>query len=78
MSLSTNTDYHHFLGTVKQEIQNAQLQASIQVNQALVLLYRTIGTMILHKQAEADRGEKIVPQLAKDLRRAFPSIKGFS
>lgn len=32
----------------------------------------------MNVQSEADRGDKIIPQLATDLKESFPDMKGFS
>lgn len=78
MSLSLNTDYKTFFKTIKHQVQQAQIRASIKVNQELLLLYRQTGKHILEVQAKSDRWDKVIPQLAKDLKEAFPGIKGFS
>lgn len=70
--------YTEFLSSVKQRIQQAQVKAALAVNQELLLLYRQIGKHILEVQTNAERWDKIIPQLAKDLKEAFPTMKGFS
>ncbi|BDG76698.1 hypothetical protein wHmt_12560 [Wolbachia pipientis] len=42
------------------------------------MLYHYIGTEILRRQKEHGWGAKIIDQLSKDLRSAFPEMKGFS
>jgi predicted nuclease of restriction endonuclease-like (RecB) superfamily len=44
----------------------------------LVLLYWQIGRDILRRQREQGWGAKIIERLARDLRTAFPEMKGFS
>ena len=44
----------------------------------LVPLYWRIGRDILSRQAEQGWGTKVVDLLAKDLKAAFPEMKGFS
>nr|WP_199326389.1 MULTISPECIES: PDDEXK nuclease domain-containing protein [unclassified Leptolyngbya] len=63
---------------MKSRIRSAQLRAAIAVNKELVLLYWHIGREILTRQAEAGWGGKVIERLAKDLKREFPDIKGFS
>jgi predicted nuclease of restriction endonuclease-like (RecB) superfamily len=48
------------------------------VNRELVLLYWQIGRDILTRQQQQGWGAKVVTQLAKDLRKEFPQMKGFS
>ncbi len=70
--------YTDFLQSLKARIQERQLRAAIAVNRELVLLYWEIGREILQRQAEQGWGTKVIDRLAQDLRKAFPSIKGFS
>ena len=76
--LTTDQQYLTFLKEVKQKIRAAQLQAAVTVNQQLLTLYWDIGTSILQKQQAEGWGAKVVQQLATDLRKAFPNLKGFS
>lgn len=78
MSLSLNIDYKVFFKKVKDQIQQAQIKASIKVNQELLLLYWQLWKHILNVQSEAERGDKVIPMLAKDLKEAFPGMKWFS
>ena len=67
-----------FLGALKTRIRTAQLRASIAVNRELILLYWQIGREILQRQQHEGWGTKVIERLAKDLKREFPDIKGFS
>lgn len=78
MSFALNIDYKTFFKKVKDQIQQAQIKASIKVNQELLTLYRQLWKQVLNVQSEAERGDKVVPLLAKDLKEAFPGMKGFS
>jgi len=44
----------------------------------MVLLYWDLGRIILERQNRAGWGAKVIDRLAKDLRDAFPDMKGFS
>ena len=48
------------------------------VIQGLLKLYWQIGNDILQRQQQQGWGSKVIDQLAKDLRVAFPELKGFS
>ena len=48
------------------------------VNRELVILYWQIAHEILTRQQELGWGAKVVTKLAKDLKIAFPEMKGFS
>lgn len=72
------SNYDAFLSTLKQRIRTAQVRAALAVNQELVLLYWHIGREILERQQQEGWGTKVIERLAKDLKREFPEIKGFS
>jgi predicted nuclease of restriction endonuclease-like (RecB) superfamily len=70
--------YDDFLRDLKERIRAAQVRAILSVNRELILLYWQIGRDILERQSQAGWGAKVIDQLANDLRRAFPEMKGFS
>jgi len=70
--------YADFLAKLKERIRTAQVKAALAVNRELVLLYWEIGREIVSNQQVQGWGAKIIDQLAADLRRAFPDVKGFS
>lgn len=72
------TGYDEFLGELKERIRSAQVRAALAVNRELVLLYWQIGRDILSRQQQQGWGAKVISQLAKDLKKAFPEMKGFS
>ncbi len=71
-------NYDAFLRSLKERIYQAQVRAVLAVNSELVLLYWNIGREILLRQEEAGWGGKVIDQLAKDLKQAFPQMQGFS
>ncbi len=75
--LST-TDYAELLESLKHRVQTAQVRAALSVNQELVFLYWEIGQQILTSQEVQGWGAKVIDRLSKDLRLAFPDMKGFS
>ena len=77
-SLFPDDNYVAFLSGLKQRIRTAQVKAALAVNQELVILYWTIGKDILAKQDAEGWGSKVIDRLAKDLKHAFPEMKGFS
>ena len=70
--------YELFLTDLKKRIRTAQVKAALAVNKELILLYWQIGRDILQRQAVEGWGGKVVTQLAKDLKREFPELRGFS
>lgn len=70
--------YAAFLSDLKNRIRHTQIRAALAVNYELVLLYWQIGRDILTRQRQEGWGSKVIERLAKDLKREFPEIKGFS
>jgi len=70
--------YPTFLTELKERIRTAQVRAALSVNRELVLLYWQIGREILLRQRDAGWGAKVIDRLSRDLRTAFPEMKGFS
>ncbi|MBW4523221.1 MAG: DUF1016 family protein [Scytolyngbya sp. HA4215-MV1] len=71
-------NYDVFLRHLKERIRSAQVRAALAVNQELILLYWQIGRSILEQQQREGWGTKVIERLAKDLKKEFPEIKGFS
>lgn len=71
-------EYTEFLNEIKERIRIAQTKAILSVNRELIYLYWNIGKSIVEKQEDMGWGKSVVEQLAKDLRREFPDVKGFS
>ena len=70
--------YAEWLTDLKARIQSAQQRAALAVNRELVLLYWQIGRDILERQGREGWGAKVIDRLSRDLRGAFPEMKGFS
>ena len=70
--------YADWLANLKGRIHAAQQRAALAVNTELLLLYWRIGRDILERQAEQGWGAKVIDRLSRDLREAFPAMKGFS
>ncbi|MBE9117203.1 DUF1016 family protein [Lusitaniella coriacea LEGE 07157] len=71
-------DYDTFLSDLKERIRSAQVRAALAVNKELTLLYWQIGKDILARQKQQGWGAKVIQKLSKDLKKAFPDMKGFS
>jgi len=72
------TEYAAWLTELKARIQSAQQRAALAVNRELVLLYWQIGRDILERQGREGWGARVIDRLSRDLRGAFPEMKGFS
>lgn len=77
-SITEFKDYVSFLNEIKARIQTAQVKANFAVNKELILLYWHVGRMVNSIQKSVGWGKGVIPRLAKDIRNAFPEIKGFS
>lgn len=71
-------DYSGLLKAIKERVRAAQYEALKAVNTELVGLYWDIGRMIVQRQAGESWGKAVVQQLAADLRREFPDVRGLS
>jgi predicted nuclease of restriction endonuclease-like (RecB) superfamily len=74
----TDQVYVELLNELKQRVATSRYKAALSVNKELILLYHHIGCQILVSQASKGWGSKIIDQLSKDLKSAFPEMKGFS
>lgn len=77
MNLS-GPDYLAFLTELKGRITSARLNAARAVNRDLILLYWDIGRSIVQRQQTQGWGKAVVEMLSRDLRNAFPQMRGFS
>ena len=73
-----NPEYKQWLQQLKSRIRSAQIKAALKVNTELIELYWSLGKEIVQKEKEAQWGERLIPQLSKDLLSEFPEMKGFS
>jgi len=77
-NLYNNQEYKSFLIRIKQQIQQAQVKAVIAVNTELIKLYWSIGKEIITRQQDQKWGAKVIAQLSNDIKKSFPTLKGFS
>jgi predicted nuclease of restriction endonuclease-like (RecB) superfamily len=70
--------YEELLRDLKTRIRAAQVKAVSAVNRELIALYWEIGKSIVEQQEKAAWGKAVVENLARDLRREFPDMTGFS
>jgi predicted nuclease of restriction endonuclease-like (RecB) superfamily len=70
--------YSHWVAELKQNIQLAKMQTTLQVNKQMLVLYWYLGKQIEEKITKENWGTKIIEQLSDDLQKSFPDLKGFS
>jgi len=73
-----NEEYLSFIKEIKLKIQQAQIRASVKVNQELIELYWNLGKMIVERQSLSKWGDGLIKQIELDLKLAMPNLKGFS
>lgn len=71
-------EYISLLEELKNKIKISQNRAIWSVNKELIFLYYEIGKIILKNQSQKGWGSKIIENLAEDLRKEFPNMKGLS
>lgn len=70
--------YADWLADIKARVTAARQRAALAANAELVTLYWHIGQEILQRHTTQGWGSKVIDRLARDLRIAFPEMKGFS
>ena len=73
-----SSEYKNFIQEIKSKIHSSQIKASLKVNEELLRLYWDLAQMIVSKQAASSWGSNFIETLSKELKREFPSMKGFS
>ena len=71
-------EYKALFQDIKKRILSSQLKAAMTVNKEMITLYWEIGSKVYIKQKSDGWGFKTIEKLAKDLKSAFPNMKGFS
>lgn len=71
-------DYADWLRQLKTEISHRRQRAALAANAELIGLYARIGHDLLDHQRRLGWGAKVIDRLARDLKGAFPEIRGFS
>jgi predicted nuclease of restriction endonuclease-like (RecB) superfamily len=70
--------YADWLVSLKAEIAQRRQRAALAVNSELIGLYARIGRDILDRQQRLGWGAKVIERLSRDLKAAFPDMRGFS
>ncbi|HKP76557.1 MAG TPA: PDDEXK nuclease domain-containing protein [Longimicrobiaceae bacterium] len=70
--------YGELLETLKARIRGAQVQATLAMNRELIQLYWDIGREVAQRQQQEGWGSAAIERLSRDLRGAFPDVRGFS
>ena len=72
--LANTDDYFTLLEEIKAEISTTRARVVTHVNSELICMYWRVGKML----GKGSWGDKVIDTLSKDVRAAYPGIKGFS
>jgi predicted nuclease of restriction endonuclease-like (RecB) superfamily len=78
LPLKKDEAYAELLVILKKQFKQAQIKATVQINQELLQYYWKLGAQIVERQQKSQWGSKFLNQLSQDLMAEFPDIKGFS
>jgi len=73
-----NKEYINFIAGLKQNIIQSRYTAARLANKEALLLYFKTGKMLSEKIAAEKWGAKVLEQIAEDLQKQLPGLKGFS
>lgn len=78
MEFQKPSEYQTWLTEIKNRIVASRIKAALAASRELVTFYFELGWRISEKQREASWGDKVIPQLSADLKKAFPDLQGVS
>jgi predicted nuclease of restriction endonuclease-like (RecB) superfamily len=77
-NLPVPSGYTAWLRDLKQRIRGARQRAVLAANAEQIQLYHDIGRELIERFDRDGWGTKVVDRLSRDLREAFPDMRGFS
>ncbi|MGM0518575.1 MAG: PDDEXK nuclease domain-containing protein [Campylobacterota bacterium] len=77
-NVTSQNEYKNFIVDVTTKIKQTQTKLAVTVNSGLIQFYFEVGGMISQKQKESKWGAKFIESMAKDIKKEFPNLKGFS
>ena len=72
------SEYAQLLDRVKTRIGEARVRAGLAANKELIVLYWEVGKLIVGRQEDEGWGTAVIDRLPRDIRHAFPDLRGFS
>jgi predicted nuclease of restriction endonuclease-like (RecB) superfamily len=70
--------YAELLAQIKERVRRTQTRAVLAANRELLRLYWQVGRDIVRRQEVEGWGSAVIERLARDLRQAFPTVRGLS
>src|SRR5687768_11588021 len=77
-NMEANQHYTQLLQDLKVRIAQSRYIAARLVNREQLMLYYYIGKLLNAKITEHNWGDKVLSQIATDLKKQMPSLRGFS
>src|SRR5262245_6297534 len=77
-TMQTNQHYSQLLQDLKFRITQSRYIAARLVNREQLMLYYYIGKLLNDKITEHSWGDKVLSQIAIDLKKQMPTLRGFS
>lgn len=77
-TVTFDDNYNRWLSSLRERFQQAQIKASVKVNTILLEFYWQMGGDIMNMCSANRYGSDFFNRLSLDLRKSFPSQKGFS
>lgn len=71
-------DYSETVELISARVSDTRVRVQLAANAHLIHLYWAIGSVLLERSKQSGWGSRVLPRLAEDLRRRFPTMKGFS
>jgi predicted nuclease of restriction endonuclease-like (RecB) superfamily len=76
--MQTNQHYTRLLQDLKLRITQSRYIAARLVNREQLMLYYNVGRLLNEKITQHNWGDKVLPQIATDLKKQMPALRGFS
>jgi predicted nuclease of restriction endonuclease-like (RecB) superfamily len=77
-SLILDENYINFITGIKERLRAAQVRAALAANSELIVFNWQLGKDLIEKQKAYKWGDQFLEQFSKDMRQAFPEMRGFS
>lgn len=78
MEFNISSEYQSWLSGIKERIASGRVQAALSANSELIRLYYELGSRIVEREENAKWGSGFIDGFSRDLKKAFPDMKGFS
>ncbi|MFL5748201.1 MAG: YhcG family protein [Niastella sp.] len=76
--METNNNYLQLIQDIKSRISHSRYIAARLANQEQLKLYMSVGALIDRKIQEQQWGSNVITQIASDLKKEMPRLRGFS